>query len=495
MTEATNDGGLARERGVELPAATAWPMVLSLGLVLIAAGLATSIVFLVVGGLIFVAGLGGWIANLLPGRGHVHEPRVAPSLRAAEIASRPGSVRTLRPGMVGYRFNLPEKVHPISSGVKGGIVGGLLMPIPAVLYGILVHGSPWLSVNLLVGMVIPGVTDSSLESLRQFHLSGLVIGLVIHAVFSVTFGLLYGVILPTLPPIRGGPVIFGGVLMPFLWSGLCYGLMGIVDPLLERHVSWPWFIASQLVYGLAMSIVVYRSEKVPVPPAGAGPAALLGCFVLFFLGGCQAPGQPDPANRFVAPDKVTDFAKLYAYHCAGCHGKEGLLGPAPPLNDPVFLSIVPADELVRVIRAGRPGTPMPAFSRDKGGTLTEEQVAALAEGIRRQWGSKRSTTDASPPPYVARGQGDTTRGETVFASACASCHGDDGRAEGLNIRAPAFLALMSDQVLRRYVITGRPDLGMPSYADGEGRHADFRPLSDTDVDDLTALLRSWKENK
>ena len=30
--------------------------------------------------------------------------------------------------MPGYRLRLPEKVHPISAGIKGGLVGGLVMP-------------------------------------------------------------------------------------------------------------------------------------------------------------------------------------------------------------------------------------------------------------------------------------------------------------------------------------------------------------------------------
>jgi hypothetical protein len=94
-----------------------------------------------------------------------------------------------------------------------------------------------------------------------------------HAALSVTFGLLFGVVSPTLPPIPGGPVIAGGVLMPLLWSGLCYGFMGIVNPLLQEHVSWPWFVLSQVAYGLAMSIVVINTQKVAVPPAGPGPEA------------------------------------------------------------------------------------------------------------------------------------------------------------------------------------------------------------------------------
>ena len=56
--------------------------------------------------------------------------------------------------------------------------------------------------------------------------------------------------------------------MPILWSGVCHGMMGVVNPVLEQHVNWPWFIASQLVYGLAMSYVVFRSEKVAVPQPG-----------------------------------------------------------------------------------------------------------------------------------------------------------------------------------------------------------------------------------
>ncbi len=47
--------------------------------------------------------------------------------------------------------------------------------------------------------------------------------------------------------------------------------MGIVNPLLQERVDWPWFIASQFVFGLAAAIVVVRSEKVYIPPAGRGP--------------------------------------------------------------------------------------------------------------------------------------------------------------------------------------------------------------------------------
>ena len=39
---------------------------------------------------------------------------------------------------------------------------------------------------------------------------------------------------------------------------------------MKGRVDWPWFIASQFVFGLAASIVVVRSEMVHIPPAGTG---------------------------------------------------------------------------------------------------------------------------------------------------------------------------------------------------------------------------------
>ena len=266
----------ADRESVEMPRSTAWPIVLALGITLLGAGLVTSLALSLVGAVLFVLALGGWIGQLLPGRGHRHEPMVESALRSRPVTALPGMVDQLRPGMAGHRFRLPEKVHPISAGVKGGIVGGLVMPIPALAYGLLSGHGLWFPVNLLSGMVVPGISGVTEAQLEQFQWGALIVAIFIHAAFSVAFGLFFGVVSPTLPPLPGGPVIAGGVLMPLLWTGLCYGSMGIVDPLLEKFVSWPWFIVSQVVYGLAMSIVVVNSEKVPAPPVASGPGLSVG---------------------------------------------------------------------------------------------------------------------------------------------------------------------------------------------------------------------------
>ena len=266
----------ASSQAIEMPRATVWPIVVALGITMLGAGWATNLVLSAVGAVMFVLGLAGWIGQLLPGRGHLHEPVVGPELRPRPIVGRPGTVDQLRPGMAGYRFQLPESFHPISAGVKGGIVGGLVMPIPALIYGVLSGHGLWFPINLLAGIVVPGISGESAAQLEQFQPLALLIAIVIHATFSVIFGLLFGVVSPTLPPVPGGPVIAGGVLMPLLWTGLCHSFMGIINPPLQRHVDWLWFIVSQAVYGLAMSIVVVRTQKVYIQPAGIGPTAASG---------------------------------------------------------------------------------------------------------------------------------------------------------------------------------------------------------------------------
>ncbi len=217
--------------------------------------------------------------------------------------------------------------------------------------------------------------------------------------------------------------------------------------------------------------------------------------VAVLAAGCDLPGKP---RRPEPADEAAQFNGLYASHCAGCHGADGQLGPAPPLNDPIFLALVSDAELLRVIGAGRTVTAaqkslMPAFARDRGGPLTAAQVQVLAEGIKKRWGPP-----ASLPPDLnetGAGGGNKDKGDRVFARACAGCHGSQGRGgKSGAVNEPAFLALLSDRALHRTVITGRPDLGMPAYDGKAGRPPDFQPLTSTEIDDLVALLAAWRQS-
>jgi hypothetical protein len=252
---------------VETPRPTAAPLVLALGLALLAAGVSFGLGFLVVGAVMVVAALGLWIAQLLPGRGHVVEPLAQPIRPRPPATAAPGRVERLREGMPGYRIRLPQAVHPISAGLKGGIAGGLVMPVPALLWSLASGHGPWYPVNLLAGMALPGVGAMDVPDLERPHGSLLLAAIVIHAALSVVFGLCYGVLLPTLPKVP--PVVaWGGLLAPLLWTGTSYALMGAVNPVLARGVSWPWFIASQLVFGLVAAAVVLLSARLHPVLAG-----------------------------------------------------------------------------------------------------------------------------------------------------------------------------------------------------------------------------------
>lgn len=258
----------ASETGVvDMPQSTAAPLVLATGLAIAAYSWPTNPTFLIVGAVIFVCGLGAWIAHLLPGRGHAAEELVAPSRRARPVKPTIGTVDQLERGKPGYRLRLPQKVHPISAGIKGGIAGGIVMPLPAMAYGLLSGHSIWLPVNLLAGLVLPGVDRMNVDELSQFHPTLLTIGLAIHVTVTLTFGLLYGVLLPTLPPITR-PLAWGAVLMPLLWTAVSFLAASVVNPEVRQRVDWPWFIASQFVFGIVAAFVVMRFD--PERPVVAG---------------------------------------------------------------------------------------------------------------------------------------------------------------------------------------------------------------------------------
>jgi cytochrome c oxidase cbb3-type subunit III len=259
-------------------------------------------------------------------------------------------------------------------------------------------------------------------------------------------------------------------------------------------------------------------------------AWLLVGLCLVFVVGCEPHGKPNPANRPIPSDQVLDFATLYGQNCAGCHGLNGQMGPAPPLNDELFRAMLPEKELEAVLMQGRKDTLMPAFAQENGGTLTATQIQVLVHEIKGLDFRIVETTPGDPASAtVVAGKGgkppawgrpaelppgvpsykdgsikpenlETSihRGIAAYARACADCHGEQGhglkedRGIANAINDPVFLSLNSNQVLRRIIITGRADLGMPNYAESRPDSPEFKPLTEQEVSDLVALLASWR---
>src|SRR5262249_20239186 len=158
-----------------------------------------------------------------------------------------------------HRARLPVEVQPLSAGVKGGLVGGGAMAAGAAIYRIVVQGGVWCPLNLMVALATPGMAEADVATLRAFDGLAFTIGLVAHAVTSALVGALYAAILPLLPRRH---LLWGGLLAPLLWSGLLWATLGVINPVLDARISWSWFIASQIAFGLAAGYVVSRATPV-----------------------------------------------------------------------------------------------------------------------------------------------------------------------------------------------------------------------------------------
>lgn len=244
---------------LEVPAPTAWPMVLGLGVTLAVAGLVTHVSVSAVGIVLALAAAVGWWWQVLPLERVERVPLRPLAERARPILPSTTAVGRLRLGEGGHRMRLPVQVQPLSAGVVGGLVGGAAMAVVALAYGLIAQGSLWYPVNLLSAAAMPVMARASVAELRAFSGAALIIGLVAHTLTSMLVGLLYAVILPMLPRRH---MLWGGLIAPLLWTGLLWALLGVINPALNARVDWAWFIASQIAFGLATGFVVGRAHPV-----------------------------------------------------------------------------------------------------------------------------------------------------------------------------------------------------------------------------------------
>ena len=242
---------------IEVPAPTAWPLVLAFGLTLLFAGLLTSASVSVLGAVLTVAGCAGWFRELLP---REHEVSVPVQLDKASIATERRAVDRLLVAPDRVRAWLPLQTHPISAGVKGGLAGSAAMAVLACAYGVLKAGSIWYPINLLAASVYAESLRLGPAQLYSFHADSFAIALFMHLLVSTLVGLLYGAMLPMF---ARRPILLGGLIAPVLWSGLLYTVLGLLNPLLERHIDWFWFMASQVAFGFVAGLIVVRQPRVP----------------------------------------------------------------------------------------------------------------------------------------------------------------------------------------------------------------------------------------
>src|SRR5260370_19937431 len=128
-------------RTIELPAPTAWPIVLAFGFTLVFAGLVTSASVSMLGAVFTVAGCVGWFREVLPYQKHESVP----------VGEKAPAVATTRPQVTRvewmadelHRARLPLEIYPGSAGGKGGFAGSVAMVGLGILFGIISGHGMW----------------------------------------------------------------------------------------------------------------------------------------------------------------------------------------------------------------------------------------------------------------------------------------------------------------------------------------------------------------
>lgn len=109
---------------------------------------------------------------------------------------------------------------------------------------------------------------------------------------------------------------------------------------------------------------------------------------------------------------VEDGGRAFRNGCQNCHGPDGDEIPGVDLGRGQFKRAVTDEDLVRIIRSGVPGTPMPASN------MSEVQAQRIVAYLRSVAASRRSVSAS----------GDAARGRALFEGkgGCATCHRVNG---------------------------------------------------------------------
>jgi hypothetical protein len=242
---------------IEVPAATAWPIVLAFGLTLVFAGFVTAASVSILGAILAVAGAVGWFREVLP----VESVEWAPVVQEEfAVETSRESVERMAPGRTVARAWLPVEIYPISAGVKGGLAGGAAMALLAAVYGIVSGNGIWYPMTLLVAGSSPSMATQTAREMGTFNLHNFLLAVPVHLLMSLMVGLLYGAMLPMIPR---RPILLGGLIAPLLWTGIIYGVLAFINPVMNQRIDWRWFILSQFAFGIVAGLVVAFQERIP----------------------------------------------------------------------------------------------------------------------------------------------------------------------------------------------------------------------------------------
>ena len=189
------------------------------------------------------------------------------------------------------------------------------------------------------------------------------------------------------------------------------------------------------------------------------------------------PGQLD--EEFVARGDPTAGEDTYGRFCSSCHGQYAAgyaeRGTAPGIGLPGFLHQVSDDFIMKTLEGGRRGTAMRSFLGSGGlANLQRQDLSDIIVFLRDQ-------DDSGLPDFLP------FFGEDVFYQNCVPCHQEGARGKvgvAPSLRSPEFLALATDDFIRRTVREGRLGTAMVARTS----------VTDWELDAIVEYLRSLPTN-
>jgi mono/diheme cytochrome c family protein len=200
--------------------------------------------------------------------------------------------------------------------------------------------------------------------------------------------------------------------------------------------------------------------------------------VVAFGVGAQAQEEGDPERG----------GELYIENCAMCHGADGKGRIGATLEG--FSGIAIDSTLEQTIRNGVNGSVMPGWSEDRGGPLTDQDIADIIVYITGVFDGTEPIAAAPeyvPPdiPPIPDVEGDPTAGAVVYQTNCVACHGVEGRGRFGATLAKAWPGNQPSVFINRVVSVGIGGTTMPAWSTQNGG-----PLSEIEVDNVTAYVIS-----
>jgi mono/diheme cytochrome c family protein len=202
--------------------------------------------------------------------------------------------------------------------------------------------------------------------------------------------------------------------------------------------------------------------------------------------------------------------------CINCHGPDGMGGKvpngfvdpvtgrrveyvAPPLNN-VFTRW--DEEVVRfTIERGRPGTPMPAWGVEYGGSMTSQMVDDVMNWLRTLPENNQppeGISEECEDPDPIGGANTLSCGKEIFDARCAVCHGPKGQGKDTDTYYQG-MALWRGKVkhldIGQHVFTvqnGRRFAFMPAFSEAppQGTPVPPYPLSESQIRAVVEYERS-----